>query len=69
MEPAINKYLQIAIPAFHFDFGKTIVANASTTPYSECNTFCSYAILLDSLKPYNIIFFLGATCATSEGNK
>lgn len=35
----INKYLQFALSQFHFDYGKTIVSNAITTPYSEKNTF------------------------------
>lgn len=31
----IHKYLQIAASQFRFDFGKTVVANATKTPYSQ----------------------------------
>jgi hypothetical protein len=34
----VNKYVQLALSQFHFDFGKTQVINANKTPYSEKNT-------------------------------
>jgi len=34
----LNKYLQIALSQFHFDYGKTFVVNANKTLYTEKNT-------------------------------
>lgn len=33
-----SKYFQVALSQFHFDFGKTPVANANKTPFTERNT-------------------------------
>ena len=35
----VHKYLQIALSQFQFNLGKTQVANANTTPYTERKTF------------------------------